>query len=267
MFVAARMVRFLRQVGAPHVGIPRQDVDVELREHDLDAGPRRELGRASRRSRASGGSATPQCACSPIAIDAKAAWPQFVHEADRRLHAWPASTGCSRCSRAPRPDPPRARTRTPSRCNPAPIDLEPRRLAQRAVFLQRFVDDVPPVDAAAIAACDRLDVLAHAGQQRCPVRRRRRPRQIPTAGVCWCHTSVWPIRSSRCCLPNATNRSAGPKSKRSGRRVDRFPLQEILGRDRIEVLRGDRQRTRIAVAVTCGSRAPRQAAALSATLT
>src|SRR5450759_5926647 len=52
-----------------------------------------------------------------------------------------------------------------------PDDLQPRRLPQRAVFFERFVDHVPAVDASLISADDRTDVVVHTLQEGIPAER------------------------------------------------------------------------------------------------
>ena len=44
-------------------------------------------------------------------------------------------------------------------------DLVPKRLAQGAIIVERFVDDVPAVDFSLVTADDRVDVVLHPRQQ------------------------------------------------------------------------------------------------------
>ena len=73
-----------------------------------------------------------------------------------------------------------------------------------AVFLDRFVDDVPPFDAPSYAADHRHDVVAHASNE-CVARHRRTVGVLKTQrGVWLCQTSVCPMMNMPLRSPNST---------------------------------------------------------------
>ena len=93
-------------------------------------------------------------------------------------------------------------------------DFEPLRLAASCRRgIDRFVDDVPAVDPALVAADHGVDVLSHPRQQRLAVERLAVVILRTTqAGVWLCQTSVWPTMNMPCFSPNSTYLSAGSKS-------------------------------------------------------
>ena len=88
--------------------------------------------------------------------------------------------------------------------------------AKLAVVVDRFVDDVPAVDAAFVAADDGVDVLLIRASA---VSRSSGLPSTPAnaqSGVWLCHTSVWPTMNMSFFSPNSTYWSAGSKLYRSG---------------------------------------------------
>ena len=94
----------------------------------------------------------------------------------------------------------------------------PRRTAQRAVFVERFVHDVPALDAALVAADHREDVVAHPREQRIPRQRlARRVLEHPARHLAVPHQRVADDEHPVALRRTSTYRSAGEKSYMPGR--------------------------------------------------
>ena len=124
--------------------------------------------------------------------------------------------------------------------------LEPGRLAQRPVLVERLVHDVPAADPALVAArrpsrCGSAGARAPSPGRASRRPRRRRPRPASAGAT----AGRGPPRTSRGARPSSTYRSAGSKSYRSGLGVDGLPLEHVLGADLVEVAGDDGEPGRV----------------------
>ena len=80
----------------------------------------------------------------------------------------------------------------------------PRRLAQRAILVDRLVDDVPAMDLSLVATDNGVNVVAHPREQRLAIGRLAIGALKHPRDVCECHTRLWPTTCIFRSRPNCT---------------------------------------------------------------